>query len=182
MGLTDVAPVPLRESVRGLLWITGWLRVLAPDQARRAAGRWAEHRPDPRLLDVGHTASMLWLDPVFAVFSDGEGDGWLTPAALANAEPDPLCPVEWAWLQHLEQYPSALLRAAVRHLPGAWLRGDVRLRPLGIDRFGVRLRIEGANQSHDVRLPFHQPATTPVLLAGELHRLLRCPAIVQNTR
>jgi hypothetical protein len=77
LELTDVAPVALREPVRGLLWITGWLRTLPPDQARRASVRCAEQRPDSRLLDVGHTANILWLDPVFAVFSDGEGTGWL---------------------------------------------------------------------------------------------------------
>jgi hypothetical protein len=59
LELTDIAPVALREPVRGLLWITGWLRTLPPDQARRASARWAEQRPDSRLLDVGHTANIL---------------------------------------------------------------------------------------------------------------------------
>jgi hypothetical protein len=61
LELSDVALVTMREPVRGLLWITGWLRALSRNQARRASARWAEQRPDSRLLDVGHTANLLWL-------------------------------------------------------------------------------------------------------------------------
>ncbi len=35
--LTDTAPVALRRPIRGLLWITGWLRALDPEPARRVA-------------------------------------------------------------------------------------------------------------------------------------------------
>jgi hypothetical protein len=182
LELTDIAPVGLREPVRGRLWITGWLRALSRNQARHASARWAGQRPDSRLLDVGHTANILWLDPVFAVFSDGEGGGWLHPAALADAEPDPFCRLECAWLRHLEQYPAEVLRSVVRHLPGARLPCGVQVRPLGIDRLGVRLRIEDADRAHDVRLAFHRPATTPVRLASELYGLLGCTAAAQNTR
>jgi hypothetical protein len=182
LELTDVAPVALREPVRGLLWITGWLRTLPPDQARRASVRWAEQRPDSRLLDVGHTANILWLDPVFAVFSDGEGTGWLHPAALADAEPDPFCRLEYAWLRHLEQYPSDVLRSAVQYRPGARARCGGRVRPLGVDRLGLRLRIEDPDHDRDIRLAFHRPATTPVRLTSELYGLLGCTAAAQNTR
>jgi hypothetical protein len=182
LELSDVAPVTMREPVRGLLWITGWLRALSRNQARRASARWAEQRPDSRLLDVGHTANLLWLDPVFAMFSDGEGSGRLHPAALADAEPDPFCRLEYAWLRHLEQYPSDVLRSVVQRLPGARLRCGVQVRPLGIDRLGLRLRIEDADRAHDMRLAFHCPATTPVRLASELYGLLGSPAAAQNTR
>lgn len=179
--LTDIAPVALREPVRGLLWITGWLRVLIPDQGRKLATQWAEHRHDPRLLDVGHTASLLWLDPVFVVFSDAEGSGWLTPAALASAEPDPLCRLECAWLRHLEQYYPEVLRRAVGHLAGQQ-QWDTQVRPLGIDRLGLRLRVEGTSLARDVRLAFAAPATTPVQLARQLYGLLGCPMVAQKTR
>lgn len=182
LEFTDIAPVALREPVRGLLWITGWLRALPPHQARRVSARWAEQRPDSRLLDVGHTASLLWLDPVFAMFSDGEGRGWLHPAALAGAEPDPICSLEGAWLRHLERYPSDVLRDVVQRLPGARPRCGGQVRPLGIDRLGLRLRIEDADRAHDIRLAFDRPATTPVRLASELYGLLGCPVAAQNTR
>ena len=40
-------------------------------------------------------------------------------------------------------------------LPGPLRRG--RVRPLGLDRYGVRLRVEGDDGDHDVRLPFTNP-------------------------
>ncbi len=180
--VTDLAPAVVREPVRGLLWITGWLRALAPDQGRKSATRWAEHRPDPRLLDIGHTASMMWLDPVFVVYSDSEGSGWLTPAALAAAEPDPFCHIEHAWLRHLERYHPDVLRTAAGHAVTGEQRRAVQVRPLSLDRLGVRLRIEGAAQEHDVRLAFRHPATTPVELASELYGLLGCSVAGQKTR
>lgn len=179
--VTDTAPVALREPVRGLLWITGWIRMLTPNQAQNAVMRWAEHRPDPHLLDVGHTASLLWLRPAFAVFSDLEGSGWLTPADLAEAEPDPFCHFECSWLQHLDQaHPDVLRTLASRILAPSHL-GKAQVRPLGVDRLGLRLRIEVCHHAHDVRLAFHQPATTPVQLAIELQRLVGYSAVTQKT-
>lgn len=180
--LIDLAPVVLREPVRGMLWITGWLRVLAAKQGRAAATRWAQHRPDPRLLEVGHKAKLLLLDPVFVVFSDSEGNGWLTPAAVAGAEPDPFCHLEHGWLRHVGQYSQEVLRTAVGLPERGQKRGDAQVCPLGIDRFGLRLRIEDSSQARDVRLAFRHPAATPVQLATELYDLLRCPALAQNTR
>lgn len=57
--LTDTAPVALRRPVRGLLWITGWLRALCPQQARQAAMDIVAHRADDRLLDVGYGSRLL---------------------------------------------------------------------------------------------------------------------------
>lgn len=178
--VTDTAPVALREPVRGLLWITGWLRMLTRDQARNAALKWAEHCLDPRLLDVGHTASLLWLRPAFAVFSDLEGSGWLTPADLAEAGPDPFCHLERSWLQHLDQAHPDVLRTLASRLVGPSQLGEAQVRPLGVDRLGLRLRIEVCNHAHDVRLAFHQPATTPVQLAIELQRLVSYSAVTQK--
>src|SRR5262245_27521467 len=62
--VVDVAPVPLRESVRGLLWITGQLSRLELPAARAVALEIASARPDPRLLDLGHGATLLRLTPV----------------------------------------------------------------------------------------------------------------------
>ncbi|MGQ0779184.1 MAG: DUF2470 domain-containing protein [Pseudonocardiales bacterium] len=180
--VTDTAPVALRQPVRGLLWITGWLRKLAWKQARNAATKWAEHRPDPRLLDVGHTASLLWLRPAFAVFSDLEGSGWLTPADLAEAEPDPFCHLERSWLQHLDQAHPDVLRALASRILAPSHLGKAQVRPLGFDRLGLRLRIEVCHHAHDVRLAFHQQATTPAQLAIELQRLVSCSAFANIHR
>ena len=59
LELADVAPVTVRRPVRGLLWISGRLRVLSLRVARRAALRIAAEVPDERLLDVGHGEVLL---------------------------------------------------------------------------------------------------------------------------
>src|SRR3954469_22742544 len=108
---TDTAPVALRQAVRGLLWITGWLRLLCPRQARRIALKMVEHRCDERLLVLDYGAKLLWLQPEFALLTDTEGTGWLSPADLAAAEPDPLCHLEQGWLRHLDQDRPDVLHA-----------------------------------------------------------------------
>src|SRR5919199_949767 len=89
--VVDIAPVPLRESVRGLLWITGQLSVLPLSEARGVALSIAALRPDPRLLDLGHGASLLRLTPVSMVVADADGTHPVTPAMFAAAAPDPFC-------------------------------------------------------------------------------------------
>ena len=139
---TDTAPVALRQPVRGRLWITGWLRLLCPRQARRLALKMVEHRCDERLLDLDYGAKLLWLHPEFAVLSDTEGTGWLSPADLAAAEPDPLCHLEQGWLRHLDQDRPDVLQALGRRVFLMPNGERARIRPLGVDRLGVRLRIE----------------------------------------
>ncbi len=175
--ITDTAPVALRRPVRGLLWITGWLRSLSPQQARRTATAMAAHRCDHRLLDVGYGSRLLWLHPVFAVLSDAEGTAWLTPADLVAAEPDPFCHLEQDWLRHLDEAHPDVLRALARHIFALPHEGRARIRPLGVDRLGLRLRIEDGEQTPDLRLAFQRPVTTPVQLAIEVHRLAGCPGL-----
>lgn len=180
--LTDTAPVALHRPVRGLLWITGWLRALSPKQARHVAMDVAAHRYDHRLLDVGHGCMLLWLHPVFAVLSDAEGTAWLTPADLAAAEPDPFCHLEQDWLRHLDQAHPDLLHILARHIFVLPQGRRTRVRPLSVDRLGLRLRIEDGTQAHDLRLAFQRPATNPAQLATELHRLAGCPPIAHGLR
>lgn len=180
--LTDTAPVALRRPVRGLLWITGWLRALDPQQARQAAVEVVAHRYDERLLDLGYGSRLLCLHPVFAVLSDAEGTAWLTPADLAAAEPDPLRHLEQDWLRHLDQTHPDMLHALAKHVFAVPHGGQAHVRPLGVDRLGLRLRIEDGEGTHDVRLAFQRPATTPVQLATELHRLAGCPAVASGLR
>lgn len=180
--LTDTAPVALRRPVRGLLWITGWLRALDPRQARQAAVEVVAQRCDERLLDVGYGSRLLCLHPVFAVLSDAEGTAWLAPADLAAAEPDPLRHLEQDWLRHLDQVHPDVLHALARHVFAVPHGGQAHVRPLGVDSLGLRLRIEDGEETHDVRLTFQRPATTPVQLATELHRLARCSATAPRLR
>jgi hypothetical protein len=175
--LADRAPVALREPVRGLLWITGWLTVLDEEDARRAVLDVAEERPDTRLLDVGYGVSALRLVPVSLVLADGEGTCSVRPAEFGAAQPDPFCRQEDHWLRHLELAHRDVVGMLTRLLP-EHLRGG-HVRPLGLDRYGLRLRVETADADHDVRLAFSEPVDTPGALGAQLRRMVGCPFLNQ---
>lgn len=172
LEVSDPAPVDLREPVRGLLWITGVLS--RPADPRRLACVVALSRPHPALLDLGHGATLVRLQPGSAVISDGDGAAALMPVDLAAARPDPFHHYELGWLPHLERHHPNLLAALCRHLPPA-LR-DGRVRPLGVDRCGLRLRVETAAIDHDVRLAWPREVRTPRDLGLAVAALAGCPA------
>jgi hypothetical protein len=176
LELTDTAPVALREPVRGLLWISGWLTEPGPTYARRLACDIAEDRPHPGLLDLGHGAGMLRLRPGSAVLADAEGTAPLAPAQLAAANPDPFCRLERGWLRHLEDAHPDMFLALARHLPPQIrAREGAKIRPLGVDRLGLRLRIEAEDGDHDVRLAFPSPADDAEALRVQVGMLVGCP-------
>jgi Domain of unknown function (DUF2470) len=177
LELADTAPVPLREPVRGLLWITGWLRALTGEQVRAAVLEVVESKPDPRLLDAGHSATVLRLTPASMVIADAEGTSSVRPSEFGEAEPDPFHQYEDQWLRHLELSHRDVVELLSRHLPENLRGGHVR--PLGLDRFGLRLRVEAVEGDHDVRIAFAHPVTTPKELSGELRRLMGCPFLTQ---
>jgi hypothetical protein len=177
LELTDQAPVELREPVRGLLWITGWLRPLNEISARARAVSIAESHPDPRLLDVGHGVSLLRLTPASLVLADAEGTHSLRPHVFSAASPDPFHSYEREWLRHLESDHSDVVTELSRHLPGDLRKG--RIRPLGLDRCGLRLRVETDDGDHDVRLAFSRTVDSPPQLALELRKLVGCPYLAE---
>ncbi|MDQ0378048.1 DUF2470 domain-containing protein [Amycolatopsis thermophila] len=176
--LADHAPVDLREPVRGLLWITGWLRCLSAESARARAVSIADTRPDPRLLDLGHGLSLLRLTPASLVLADAEGTHSLRPHVFSAAAPDPFHRYEADWLRHLESDHADVVAQLARHVPEE-LRGG-RIRPLGLDQFGLRLRVEAPSGDHDVRLAFGRPVQSPAQLGPELRRLVGCPFLAKN--
>lgn len=178
LEIADQAPVPLREPVRGLLWLTGWVSALDGEEAREEVLAVADVRPDHRLLDAGHGASVLRLTPASMVIADAEGTSSIRPEQFASATPDPFCRNEDHWLRHLESAHSDVVGQLARHLPEELQAGHVR--PLGLDRFGLRLRVEAECEDHDVRIAFSQPVSTPQELAAELRRLMGCPFLAQR--
>lgn len=176
LELVDRAPVALREPVRGILWITGRLRPLGSGCERRAAARMAQDQPDPSLLDVGHDARLVRLQAGTAVISDAEGSAPLSIPDLTAARPDPFCRMEGDWLAHLEAAHPELLDALSRHLPARLRRiPGAQVRPLGVDRCGLRLRVESAERDHDVRLAWRGAVHTLDRLRAELAHLVGCP-------
>ncbi|OZM73160.1 DUF2470 domain-containing protein [Amycolatopsis antarctica] len=178
LELTDEAPLDLRERVRGLLWVTGWLRVLDDRAARARALAIADIRPDERLLDVGHGLSVLRLTPISLVIADADGTHSLQPQAFSRAVPDPFHGYETQWLRHLEDDHPDVVDQLSLHIPEHLRDGHVR--PLGVDRYGLRLRVEASSGDHDVRLAFSRPVDSPPQLAMQLQRLLGCPFLAQT--
>lgn len=175
LELTDYAPLTLREPVRSLVWLRGNLVAVPDDRARRLADDVAAENPHPALLDLGHGAALLTLRLESAVVADSSGAESVTVDALLAATPDPFWDVETAWLQHLEEDHADLVEMLARRLPPTLRAG--RVRPLGIDRYGVRLRIEGAAGDHDVRLDFTEPVDDALALSQALRILVGCPFV-----
>jgi hypothetical protein len=162
--VTDHAPVPLRRPVRAQLWLSGWATPVRPEDERAAVLAFAEVRPDGVLLDVGHAAALLRLDLAEVVLGEG-GEGIdLGPAEFLAARPDPLAGVEADHLRHLDTDHPELLALLGGLLPTGIVGTDDVLRPLGVDRFGFRLRVERPSGHHDLRVPF----PVPLHCAGEL--------------
>lgn len=176
LELTERTPVPMPEEVRELLWVVGWLHEPTPAAARHLALRLTELRPHHRLLDVGHDATLLRLRPGSIVYSDAESSAPASAADLAEARPDPFCLFEHQWLAHLDHAHPEVFTALMRHLPPT-LRLDegARVRPLGVDRCGLRIRVQTPSGDHDVRLAWSSEATTVDELRTRFGELIGCP-------
>ncbi|MFL1591352.1 DUF2470 domain-containing protein [Rhodococcus ruber] len=171
LELTDHSPLRLRNPVRSLIWLRGTAHTVA--EPRRLAADIAATLPHPALLDVGHRAELLRLRLTSVVAADTTGAEAVEVADVLAAAPDPFAAVESAWLEHLEQDHGDLVHRIARHIPAAERRG--RIRPLGLDRYGLRLRLESGHGDHDVRIPFPEPADDAESLGRALRRLVGCP-------
>lgn len=180
LEIADPTPVHLREPVRGLLWLTGRLRAPRPGEARDRVLDIAEERPDSRLLDAGHTAAVLRLESVSLVLADAEATCPVPIGDFSAASPDPFCLLENGWLRYLDSMHRDVVGMLSRRLPRRLHGGHIR--PLGLDRFGLRLRVESADGDHDVRLAFSGPVADAESVGRELRRLVGCPFLAQQRR
>jgi len=111
-----------------------------------------------------------------AVLSDAEGTAALAPVELAAARPDPFCRYEKQWLAHLEMAHPEVFDALARYLPSPLRdRPEARVRPLAVDRCGLRLRVETTDGDHDVRLAWQGGAHTVAELRVQMGLLVGCP-------
>ncbi|MBS9535210.1 DUF2470 domain-containing protein [Mycobacterium sp. M1] len=187
LELTDHAPLPLRQRVRALAWIRGLVQVVPPDDVGALLDVIAADNPDPALLQVhsprsapdGRAAAdvryvLLRLTAESAVLADTTGAEAVDVAELLAARPDPFCGIESSWLQHLDSaHPELIARLAADRVPARLRRGHAR--PLGVDRYGIWLRVEGADGDHDVRLGFPRPVLDLAGLNRAIRLLAGCP-------
>ncbi|SES72868.1 DUF2470 domain-containing protein [Geodermatophilus poikilotrophus] len=171
--VSDRAPVPLRDPQRAQLWLSGWLTPVHPAARRAAVLAFAETRPVAALLDVGQDVALLRLDVAEVVLREGERRTEVGPQAYAAARPDPLAAVETRVLQHLDRDHPEVLELLRSRIPAGDLGPRDVVRPLGLDRFGFRLRIERPAGRCDLRVPFPRPLTCPGQLQAATRQLIR---------
>jgi hypothetical protein len=169
--VSDHAPVPLRRPVRAQLWLSGWVTPVHPRDQRAAVLAFADARPDAVLLDVGRSVTLLRLDLAEVVLGEAGTALDVSPLDFLAARPDPLAAVEAEHLAHLDREHPEFLTLLGGLLPAGSLGPDDVLRPLGMDRFGFRLRIERPGGHQDVRVPFGRPLTCAGDLAPAVGRL-----------
>ena len=182
LEMTDYAPLPLREPVRSLVWIQGRLRDVPMGEVPALLDLIATANPNPALLQVnsgttgdeGDTRyALMRLEIESVVVADSTGAESVGLSTLLGASPDPFCAMESCWLQHMEAQHRDVVDRLASRLPTALRRG--RVRPLGLDRYGVQLRVEGADGDHDVRLPFAKPVDDVTGLSQAIRVLMGCP-------
>jgi len=150
LELTDYAPLPLREPVRSLVWIRGQVHSVPPGALRELLDLIATARPDPALLEVGAGQTLLLLGADSVVVADSTGAEPVRLTELLAAAPDPFRHMESAWLRHLDSdHPEVM----------------------------ARLRVEGADGDHDVRLPFPAPVHDVGGLGRAIRVLMGCPFV-----
>lgn len=186
LELTDYAPLPLREPVRSLVWVRGHLQEVHPSEILDTLDLIAAECPNPALLSVDTPRcaptdgeeprfTLLRLEIASVVVTDATGAEPVSVGDLLGARPDPFCALESSLLWHLDTAHSDVLARLVSRLPAPLRRGHVR--PLGLDRYGVRFRVEGDDRDHDVRLPFHKPVDDMTGLSQAIRVLMGCPFI-----
>ena len=160
LELADYAPLPLREPVRSLVWIRGRLHQVSPP---------AVHE----LLEDDTRDLLARLEIESVVVTDTDGAEAVDAAALLAARPDPFCAFESCWIRHLDTAHRDVVARLAARLPARLRRGDVR--PLGVDRYGMRLRVESADGDRDIRLPFRKPVDDVTGLGQAIRLLMGCP-------
>jgi len=184
LEMTDYAPLPLREPVRSLVWISGGLHHIPRADVSALLDLIATENPNPALLQVntdgsrkGNSSetpySLIRLEIDSVVVADSTGAESVGVGMLLAATPDPFCVMESCWLQHLESAHRDVIDRLADRLPSPLRRG--RVRPLGLDRYGVALRVENSDGDHDVRLPFANPVDDVTGLNQAIRVLMGCP-------
>ena len=189
LELADYAPLPLREPVRSLVWIRGRLHQVPLPIVHGLLDRIATEDANPALLQVQTSGSppvtdkcaddtrylLARLQIESVVVTDTTGAEAVDVASLLAAHPDPFCAFESCWIRHLDTAHRDVVTRLAARLPARLRRGDVR--PLGVDRYGVRLRVESADGDRDVRLPFRQPVDDVTGLGQAIRVLMGCPFV-----
>ncbi|WP_341867065.1 MULTISPECIES: DUF2470 domain-containing protein [Streptomyces] len=188
MEITDVAPVAVRQRIRGRARLAGRLTAVLDDERARYERLLAERHPghSPAYAEADPPAWMLVrLETDEVSVDDLWGAGRAAPAAVGAAEPDPVARHEAELLQHLHTAHGDQVRGLADLLgergaaAGPAVREVVReVVPLALDRFGLRLRCctAGGGRTFDVRFDFPEPVNGTGELRYAMHTLFAAAA------
>ncbi|MGY2004837.1 DUF2470 domain-containing protein [Blastococcus sp. SYSU DS1024] len=169
LTVADRAPLPLRHPVRGLVQLTGWLTPVAGQEVPELVLAFADSSPVDALFDVGLGASLVRLDLAEVELEESGTRAEVDPDDFRAARPDV---VSGAETELMAQQAPALGRLTRRVQHWAGRHDDVRL--LGLDRFGVRFRVQGRNGCYDLRVPFAEGLDAVDGFAAAVDHLLTC--------
>ena len=152
----DVSAVPQADRVRGEVHLSGMLYdVQEPLPAGMRAHLTGSDDPEAgRLVRlVPDEVTLDWR------CEDAVGRREVPLTAYRSAFPDPLVAYEHSWLPHLQADHADVLGTMARHELGLEpaLDEPVDVRALGLDRYGVVLRVHDGRARYDLRIPFDRP-------------------------
>ncbi|MEV0964858.1 DUF2470 domain-containing protein [Streptomyces sp. NPDC049910] len=188
MEITDVAPVAVRQRIRGRARLAGRLATVRDEDRAHCERLLAERHPEH---SPGHDAEadrpawmLVRLETGAVSVDDLWGAGCAEPADLGAAEPDPVAPHEAELLQHLHSAHGDQVRGLVgllaEHGGSVGTAGRDAVRdavPLALDRFGLRLRCTtGGGRTFDARFDFPEPVSGTGELRCAMHALFAAAA------
>ncbi|TNH27143.1 DUF2470 domain-containing protein [Micromonospora orduensis] len=158
----------------GRAWVSGWAAELSGDEARHAAVDFAAVDPTGDLLDLGTRFRLYRFEVVEVRWERAGAVQRVDPGEYAEAEPDPVHPVEARLLADLAERDASQLTEYLRRqlgLTGQTPDGPPRV--VRIDRYGLVVSLGRSGARRRVRLAFPCPVADPDELAGLLPSLRR---------
>jgi hypothetical protein len=169
LTVTDRTPVPVPHPVRGLVQLSGWVEPVAQYDVTRLVLEFADIQPCDSLFDVGLSATLLRLELADVLLEEAGACTDVEPDDFRAARPDAISRAE---NELMAQQCEPLSRLGGRVQGWAGRHDEVRL--LGLDRFGVRYRVQSRHGCYDLRLPFAEPLDRPDEFGAAVDRLLTC--------
>ncbi|MBQ1027607.1 DUF2470 domain-containing protein [Micromonospora sp. C95] len=173
LDVLDLPPAAGAPSL-GRALVSGWARRLAGDEARAAAVDFARVEPTGDLLDVGTRLRLFRFEVAEARWHRAGELRRVDLQAYAEAEPDPLHPVEAGLLAQLGEEHAARLTDYLRRQLGLSAGpADHAPRIERIDRYGMLVTFGRPGARRRARLAFGRRLADPAELTRLLHPVLR---------
>ncbi|MFI7488237.1 DUF2470 domain-containing protein [Micromonospora echinaurantiaca] len=172
LDVLDLPPSAGAPSL-GRAWVSGWATRLDGDEARQAALDFAAMDPTGDLLDVGTRFRLYRFEVVEARWDRAGSVRRIDPEVYAEAEPDPLHPVEGELLTDLAEHHAAEVTGYLRRQLGLADGGGHGVpRVVRIDRYGLMVSYGRPGARRRARLTFPHPVADHAELARLLHPML----------